>query len=102
MNALKLIIAREYLAAVKTKAFLWTTLLTPIFMIVVILLPQYLATLSNDDIKQIYVMDRTNVYYPLLESNNDYQFIKMPPYAVPCFLLVYFACRYDKYNVIIV
>lgn len=77
MNALKLIIAREYLAAVKTKAFLWTTLLTPIFMIVVILLPQYLATLSNDDIKQIYVMDRTNVYYPLLESNNDYQFIKI-------------------------
>lgn len=77
MNALKLIIAREYQAAVKTKAFLWTTILTPIFMIVVILLPQYISTLSNDDIKQIYVMDSTDMYYPLLKSNEDYQFIKI-------------------------
>lgn len=77
MNALKLIIQREYLAAVKTKAFLWTTILTPVFMIVVILLPYYINTLSNDDIKQIYVVDSTDMYFPLLESNKDYEFIKL-------------------------
>lgn len=77
MKALKLIIEREYLAAVKTKAFFWTTILTPIFMLIVILLPYYLKTLSNDDIKQIYVLDSTDMYYPLLKSSEQYEFIKL-------------------------
>lgn len=77
MRALNLIIQREYLAAVKTKAFLWTTILTPIIMIVVMLLPGYLMQLSNDDITKVYVVDSTNEYFKLLESSKDYTFVKI-------------------------
>lgn len=74
MKALSLIIQREYAATVKTKAFIITTILMPIIMIVMITLPSFLMKLGNDDIKKIYVLDRTGIYYPLLESSDKYQF----------------------------
>lgn len=74
MKALGLIIQREYAATVKTKAFIITTILMPVIMIVMIALPSFLMQLGNDDIKKVYVMDRTGLYYPLLESSDKYQF----------------------------
>jgi len=74
MKALSLIIQREYAAAVKTKAFIVTTILMPVIMIVMIALPSFLMKLGNDDINKVYVLDRTGLYYPLLESSDKYQF----------------------------
>lgn len=74
MKALKLIIHREYTSRVKTKAFILTTILVPIFFVVLSGLPAYLSTLSDTDIETIYIADNTGVYGSLFESSNKYQF----------------------------
>ena len=75
MKALKLIIEREYLATVKTKAFIFTTILTPIFIILVMGLPSILMSIKDSDISKVYVADETGLYKNLFESNKDYQFV---------------------------
>lgn len=77
MKALKLIIQREYLAAVKTKAFIITTILVPIVMIVCMVLPTLLMKLNNDDINKVYVIDRADVYFSKLKSSDKYLFSKI-------------------------
>ncbi len=74
MKALKLIIAREYISRVKTKAFILTTLLTPLLMAAVILLPSIILSMKNTDIKTVYVIDKTEMYAPLLKSTKDLTF----------------------------
>lgn len=74
MKALQLIIVREYLSRVKTKAFILTTLLTPLLMIAVILLPAIIMSMKNTDIKTVYVIDQTGMYAPLLKNTKDLTF----------------------------
>ncbi|MBK5722649.1 ABC transporter permease [Dysgonomonas sp. Marseille-P4677] len=78
MKALKLIIQREFLSRVKTKAFILTTLLTPFLFAAVVALPTILMMVSdNDDIKKVYVIDDTGMYASLFESGKTYEFIKL-------------------------
>lgn len=77
MKALNLIIQREYLAAVKTKAFIISTILIPIVMIVVMVLPAILMKLDNDNINKVYVVDSVGKYFNQLKSSDKYEFIKL-------------------------
>jgi len=77
MKALKLIIEREYMATVKTKAFLLTTIITPIAMIIIMGLPSILMSIKDSDISKIYIIDETKMYSQLFESNADYQFMPL-------------------------
>lgn len=78
MRALKLIIHREFMSRVNTKAFILTTLLTPFLFVAVVALPTILMILSdNDDIKKVYVIDRTNLYHNLFESSKTYEFVNL-------------------------
>lgn len=74
MKALQLIIAREYTSRVKTKAFILTTILTPILMIAVVLLPAIIMSIKSSDIKNVYVVDKTGMYAPLLKDTKDLTF----------------------------
>lgn len=74
MKALKLIIAREFLSRVKTKAFIWTTLLTPFLMLAVVLLPSIIMNLKSSDIHTVYVMDKTGMYGSLFKDKGDFSF----------------------------
>lgn len=74
MKALQLIIAREYSSRVKTKAFILTTILTPILMIAVVMLPTIIMTMKNTDISTVYVIDKTGMYAPLFKDAKDYSF----------------------------
>lgn len=76
MRALNLIIQREFMSRVNTKAFILTTLLTPFLFVGVIALPTILMVLSdNDNIKKVYVQDETSLYGNLFESSSDYEFV---------------------------
>jgi ABC-2 type transport system permease protein len=78
MKAIKLIIAREFLSRVKTKAFILTTLLIPFLFGAVIALPSLLMIFnSNDDIKKIYVADNTGMYASLFETSKKYEFVNI-------------------------
>lgn len=74
MKALQLIIAREYLSRVKTKAFILTTLLTPLLMIGVIVLPTIIMTMKSTDIEKVYVIDKTGLYAPLFKDKPNFSF----------------------------
>ena len=58
MNKIKLIIAREYLTRVKKKSFILMTLLGPILMAGLMLVPIWIAT-KDKDIQLIEVIDET-------------------------------------------
>ena len=75
MKSLNLIITREYLSRVKTKAFILTTILTPIFMIASFVIPALIANMKSGDIKDIYVFDKTGIYAPYLKDTKDFSFI---------------------------
>lgn len=78
MRALKIIIHREFMSRVSTKTFILTTLLTPLIFLAMSTVPAILMMVSdNDDIKKVYVLDRTNMYSSLFESSDKYQFVSL-------------------------
>lgn len=74
MNTLKLIIQREYLTRVRKKSFIIMTLLMPLLMVGFAFVPLWLSTLNDGEIKNIAVIDNTEIYAPLLQSTDQYKF----------------------------
>lgn len=79
---LLLIIQREYLTRLKSKIFIVSTILAPVVMILLLVLPAVIQTMSGDRVRQFLVFDETgvvgqelvasdSVYYQLTEINPD-------------------------------
>ncbi len=56
---LLLIIKREYLTRLKSKVFIISTILAPVVMILLLVLPALVVTMSGDRVRQFYVFDET-------------------------------------------
>ena len=67
MNKIILIIKREYLTRVKKKSFLIMTLLGPILMAGLMLVPIWLA-IKDKDIQRIEVVDETETFINQFEN----------------------------------
>lgn len=74
MNKLGLVIQREYITRVRKKSFIILTLLTPLLMVALSLVPLWLSALNDGSVKNIAVIDNTGIYAPLLQSTDTYQF----------------------------
>ncbi len=76
MNKLLLIIKREYLSRIRKKSFIIMTLLTPLFMIGVFVVPIILAS-SSEDITTIAIIDNNKFNeFSLTSSHNlDYTYL---------------------------
>jgi len=74
MNKIFIIIQREYLTRVKKKSFLVMTLLGPILMASVYVLPVYLTTLSDEE-KTIQILDETGLFVKHFKSTDDFTFV---------------------------
>lgn len=74
MKSLSLIIEREYMSRVKTKAFILTTILTPIFILLSFILPAIISNMKSGDITEIYVVDNTGLYKNVLKDTKDFSF----------------------------
>jgi ABC-2 type transport system permease protein len=61
MSKIGLIIQREYTTRVKKRSFIIMTILTPILMAAMILIPGYLASKEDNQEKVIAVVDKTNI-----------------------------------------
>ena len=77
MNNLGLIIQREYLERVRKKSFIVTTLLMPVFMILLSGAPALIMLFSTPDHNVIGVIDNSGVVLPHLESNELYEFVPL-------------------------
>ncbi|MCE5180046.1 MAG: ABC transporter permease [Porphyromonadaceae bacterium] len=74
MNILSLVIQREYVTRVRKKSFIILTLLMPLLMVALSVIPFWLSTLNEGGVRHIAVIDNTGIYAQLLESTDNYNF----------------------------
>ena len=76
MNSkLSIIIAREYLERVKRKSFIISTIIMPVLMVGLMMLPALIAYFSTPEEKQIAVIDESGVIAPTLQNSDEVKFI---------------------------
>jgi ABC-2 type transport system permease protein len=73
MHKIFIIIRREYLTRVRKKSFLIMTLLGPILMASVYVLPIYLTTLT-DEVKVVQVLDESGAFVDQFKDTKDFIF----------------------------
>ncbi len=71
MNKIKLIILREYLTRVKKKSFIVMTILGPILFAAMMVVPAWLASMEDTDVKNIAVIDSSGIFLNKI-SDTDY------------------------------
>lgn len=74
MNKIKFIILREYLTRVKKKSFIVMTILGPLLMASVWIVPYYLTTL-DDDVKIVSVLDESGLYKNGFPGDDHLKFV---------------------------
>lgn len=74
MSKIALIIKREYTTRVMKPSFIILTFLTPILIAGMIMVPLFLSQIKDNVVKNIVVIDQTNLYAPVLVSNENYTF----------------------------
>lgn len=74
-SALGIVISREYLERVKRKSFIITTLLTPLFMALLMIAPALIMVFSSPESKNIAIIDETGLIAAHLRGNDDIRFI---------------------------
>ena len=76
MNSpLSIIITREYLERVKRQSFIISTILTPLFMILLMIAPALIAMISTPEQKEIAVVDESGMIGRTLQNNESVRFI---------------------------
>jgi ABC-2 type transport system permease protein len=78
MNKSILILKREYLTRVKKKSFIIMTLLVPLMMAALTILPAYLATMDDSEERTIAVYDPTSLILNKIESTEFTKFHYIP------------------------
>jgi ABC-2 type transport system permease protein len=73
MKKILLIIQREYLTRVRKKSFLVMTILGPVLFAAFMVIPAWLATMEDTEVRTIAVIDSTNIFYKVLPET---QYIK--------------------------
>ncbi|MBX0332774.1 ABC transporter permease [Pontibacter sp. HSC-14F20] len=74
MHKIWLIIQREYLTRVRKKSFIIMTFLTPLLLAAFMVIPAWLATVSNSD-DVVMVLDESGLFADKLESKEDLKII---------------------------
>lgn len=73
MNRISLVIKREYLSRVQKKSFIIMTLLGPILMAALFIVPAYLSQMSEET-KQIAILDETGWFINKFEDSENFKF----------------------------
>lgn len=75
MNKILIIIEREYLARVKKKSFIVLTLLMPFIFAALIVVPVALASIKDDEQKDVMLVDKTGRYVACFADTETYRFV---------------------------
>ena len=73
MNKISLIIKREFLTRVKKKSFLIMTILGPLLMAALFIVPIYIAQLSDEE-RIVEVLDETGLFFDKFEDSENLKF----------------------------
>lgn len=74
MNKISLIISREYLTRVKKKSFIIMTIVGPILMAAMMILPAFLANWSQATEKRVAVLDETGWFFEKFKNEDNISF----------------------------
>ena len=74
MNNITHIIKREYSTRVRKRSFIVMTVLGPILMAAMMIVPVIISRMSDEQ-KKVAVIDDSGIYKGLLETNSDVRFI---------------------------
>ncbi|HUI33583.1 MAG: ABC transporter permease [Dysgonamonadaceae bacterium] len=74
MDALKIIISREYISRVTKKSFILLTILMPFLFTALIFVPYWLSTIQDSEERKIVVIDNSGFYAPEFKSTENYTF----------------------------
>lgn len=76
MNKISIIVAREYNTRVRKKSFIIMTILTPLLMAALIILPTYLTMNGGSDYKKIAVVENgTDLFTDAIKNTSDAEFV---------------------------
>jgi ABC-2 type transport system permease protein len=81
MNKIWLIIKREYLVRVRKRSFIIMTILGPLLMAGIIILPTYLAMQGHDE-RTIALYEENTFFSSKLEDTDNLHFVKIPEQEV--------------------
>jgi ABC-2 type transport system permease protein len=73
MNKISLIIKREFLTRVKKKSFVIMTILGPLLMAALFIVPIYIADIS-DEVRTVEVLDETGLFFEKFENSETLKF----------------------------
>lgn len=77
-SPLFIIIRREYLERVTKKSFIITTILMPVFIVAMMVIPSLIMIFAGTESKTVAVVDQSNVVAMSLENDNDLKFEIIP------------------------
>lgn len=77
-NKIAIILGREYSVRVKKKSFILTTILTPILMAALFIVPTVLMVVGGKDTEKVMVQDNSGIVAPYLESSSTAEYIIAP------------------------
>jgi ABC-2 type transport system permease protein len=76
MNKISVIIKREYITRVRKKSFIIMTILAPVLMAAIIILPTVLMMNQKGDFKKIAVIeDNSDLFKGIIKNTNDVEFV---------------------------
>jgi ABC-2 type transport system permease protein len=73
MNKILLIIRREYMTRVRKKSFMVMTILGPLLMAAIVIVPVYMATMTNE-MKTLSVIDETGLFFGKFKDTESIKF----------------------------
>lgn len=74
MNKILIIIRREYLSRVRKRSFIIMTILGPLLMAAIMIVPIYIAQMS-DEVKTVAVVDEEGIFYKRFTDTDNIKFI---------------------------
>ncbi len=74
MNKILLIIKREYLTRVRKRSFIIMSILGPLLMAAMLIVPVYIAQVSDGGTKEVAILDETGWFYGAFENTDNLKF----------------------------
>lgn len=99
-HKLKLIFLREYITRIRTKAFIITTILAPIFIFAITVLPILLNSFSGDDQERILVKDNSGSIFMELMTIDQERYLPRPSLSIDSLNALVESKRYDGFVLI--
>ncbi len=77
MEKLLIIISREYLNKITSKTFILSTLFTPLIIVGLIFLIGWFASVNNDEVNNVSVVDNSGYIFEKLESTETLKYVEL-------------------------